>query len=408
MLDLMLVAALGFLGSFGHCVGMCGPLAVAFSLSQSPTTKPSWQHQLIQHGLLNLGRVVSYTLVGAAIGGIGSALVAGGQLAGIDSGLRRGFAIVTGLFLIWIGLTQIVPGLLPRIPLLHPLLQKGLHDRLSRLMLRISQRSRGWTLPLLGSIWGLIPCGFLYAAQIKAAETGSPWMGAATMLAFSLGTLPSMLAIGVSSSLLSADQRSQLFRMGGWLTLLIGILVVLRTDAMRDFTGHAALLCLMLALIARPISRLWAPPLQYRRTLGVGAFVLAIAHTLHMVDHTFRWNLQALSFMLPQYQAGVWMGILALLLLLPLALTSFDAMMKRMGKRWRSLHLLSVPALVLGAVHSIAIGSTYLGGLEWTGSHKALSILLGASVTAVLLIRTRWLWSVLSLEKFYASPGSSK
>jgi len=67
---------------------------------------------------------------------------------------------------------------------------------------------------------------------------------------------------------------------------------------MVDYTGHAALILLMLALIARPISRLWPqPPLSPR--LGVGAFVLAVAHTSYMLDHTLAWNFKAFDFMLP-------------------------------------------------------------------------------------------------------------
>jgi uncharacterized protein len=89
VVDLLLVMALGFLGSFGHCVGMCGPLTVAFSLAHPPTVVSTWQHQLAFHGLLNLGRLVSYVGVGAGIGGLGSVLLAGGEMAGLDSSLRR-------------------------------------------------------------------------------------------------------------------------------------------------------------------------------------------------------------------------------------------------------------------------------------------------------------------------------
>ena len=74
--------ALGFLGSFGHCVGMCGPLAVALSLSEAQSEASNeastMGRSLLFHGLLNLGRILSYTLVGAGIGAIGSVLVSGG------------------------------------------------------------------------------------------------------------------------------------------------------------------------------------------------------------------------------------------------------------------------------------------------------------------------------------------
>ncbi|MFN9940519.1 MAG: sulfite exporter TauE/SafE family protein, partial [bacterium] len=167
MLDILLISLLGFLGSFGHCFGMCGPLAVAFSLSHQQETQ-NWQQQVKFHTLLNLGRLLSYTLVGAAIGALGSALVEGGQLAGVGSDLRRWIAIITGIMLIWFGLGQVRPDLIPHIPLLHPLLKGNLHNRLSAGMVKLSLHTKWWTPALLGMTWGLMPCGFLYAAQIKA------------------------------------------------------------------------------------------------------------------------------------------------------------------------------------------------------------------------------------------------
>jgi hypothetical protein len=410
MLDLLLVMALGFLGSFGHCVGMCGPLSVAFSLTQRPAPQPNLWQQLYFHGLLNLGRIASYAFVGAGIGALGSVLVVGGQLAGIDSGLRQALSILTGCFLIWMGLAQINPNGLPKIPFLHPIAQGTLHQRLNRAMMKLSgQQHHGLTPVLLGLTWGLIPCGFLYAAQIKAAETSDLWQGTATMLAFGVGTLPSMLGVGLSAALVSADRRSQLFRLGGWVMLLIGGLTLLRTgDMMTDFTGHGSLFCLMLTLVARPISRLWTTPLHYRRLLGVSAFVLALAHTLHMVQHTLNWNLGAIAFMLPAQQQALWAGITALALILPAACTSFDWMIHRLGTAWRRIHLLNIPALSLGVIHTIVLGSHYLGGLEVSLAEWASVVLLVGLALGVYLVRLRWIWSLLSLEKFYVPASKTK
>jgi uncharacterized protein len=389
MLDLLLITLLGFLGSFGHCFGMCGPLTVAFSLSGKQTNPPekssSWRQQLTFHFLLNLGRILSYALVGAGIGAVGSVLLEGGQLAGVGSDFRRLMAIVTGIMLIWFGLGQVMPDLLPRIPLLHPLLKPSLHDRLSAGMVKLSFQTKWWTPTLLGMTWGLMPCGFLYAAQIKAAATGNLWMGAATMLAFGLGTLPTMLGVGVSASLVSKDRRSQLFRLGGWVTLAIGAITLLRTgDTMVDYTGHAALFCLMLALVARPISNLWAAPLRYRRAIGVGAFVLAVAHTVHMIAHSLQWNFTAFWFFPAEFRWGIVAGAVALILITPAALTSWDSLQKSWGKRWRQIHLLSVPALLLSVIHAILIGSHYLGS---TSGNKLAIVLLGIATLGVLLLR---------------------
>ncbi|WP_008310563.1 sulfite exporter TauE/SafE family protein [Leptolyngbya sp. PCC 6406] len=417
MLDLVLVASLGFLGSFGHCLGMCGPIAIAFSLSapsDSPQANPTgrdsapsrWQ-QLGFHLALNLGRLCSYMLVGAAIGGLGSVLVAGGTMAGVGSPLRRGIALATGLLLIWFGLRQVAPSLLPRLPFLHPL-QGAIHNRLQGAMARMSQGNRWWTPALLGLGWGLVPCGFLYAAQIKAAATSSVLGGAATLGAFGLGTLPMMVAVGASSAWLSRDRASQLFRLGGWITLGIGVLTLTRTgDLMVDYTGHLALLCLVLALIARPISKLWPGPRQYRRLLGVGAWGLALAHTVHMLEHSWGWNPAALRFMMPQHQWGIVAGAMALAIMLPLALTSSPQAQRWLGTQWRRLHLLSLPALGLGVLHCILTGSSYLGTTRWQGLPLIHTGLLVGLALMVLAVRSRRIWSLLNLEKWYVSPKSS-
>jgi sulfite exporter TauE/SafE len=396
MLDLWLLVTLGFLGSFGHCLGMCGPLAVAFSLSHQQEAG-NWRQQIKFHTLLNLGRMLSYTLVGAGIGVLGSVLLASGQMAGVGSQLRQWIAIITGIMLIWFGLGHIKPDFLPRIPVLHPLLQGSLHNRLTSAMVKLSSQNSWWTPAALGMTWGFMPCGFLYVAQIKAAETGNLWMGAATMLAFGLGTFPMMLGVGVSTSVLSKDRRSQLFRLGGWVTLTIGMLTLLRTgDTMADYTGHAALILLMLALVARPISYLWAAPLRYRRALGVGAFVLAVVHAVHMMEHSLQWNVDAFWFLPPEFQLGMTAGAIALILMIPAAVTSFDSLQKSLGKRWRQIHLLAIPALLSSAMHTVMIGSHYLG-------NKLTTILLGIITLGVLLVRTKFFWSILSLEKFYVS-----
>ena len=385
MLDLLLVIALGFLGSFGHCIGMCGPLTVAFALSQqdrNPEKFNSWRFHL----LLNIGRIISYSIVGAALGGLGSAFVASGQLAGIGSNFRQIMAIFTGILLIWFGLGQIKPNWLPRLPYLHPL-QGIIHNRLNSGMDRLASQRRWWTPALLGGVWGLIPCGFLYAAQLKAVETGNLLLGAVTMFCFGLGTTPSMLGVGVSASKISADRRSQLFRLGGWVTLAIGILTLLRTDAMIDYTGHGALLLLMLALTARPLSEVWAAPLQYRRAIGVGAFILSLAHTAHMLDHSLNWNPDAIAFMLPQHRLGIGGGILSLFLMFPAAITSSDRAVKNLGSRWRKIHLLTVPALIFAVSHVVLSGSNYLGDLQLSLNSKlrtGLVVLLGV---VVLLVR---------------------
>uniref|UniRef100_B8HLT3 Ferric reductase domain protein transmembrane component domain protein n=1 Tax=Cyanothece sp. (strain PCC 7425 / ATCC 29141) TaxID=395961 RepID=B8HLT3_CYAP4 len=409
MSELLLITLLGFLGSFGHCVGMCGPIAVAFSLTHSADCNSSWKQQLFFNGLLHTGRLLSYTLVGAAIGTISSVLVGGGQLAGIGSLLRQSLSVITGLMLVWFGLAQVHPQWLPRLPLLNPLATHRLSRWLQSAMAQVALGANWWSPIALGGLWGLMPCGFLYAAQIKAAETGDPVGGAITMLGFGVGTLPVMLGVGLSTSFLSAGRRGQLFRAGGWITLCIGLLTLFRTgDLMVNYSGYAALLCLVLALVARPLSRLYPYLLPYRRVLGVGTFVLSLAHVLHTLTHNWNWQWQAIAFLLPWQQFGIGSGTLALLLLTPPTLTSFDQAQQYLGKFWRKIHLLSLPALLLGSLHCILNSSQYLGTLHWSQSNQIRVILLALLVAGVLLLRSRWFWKHTGLERWYVPPLSPR
>jgi uncharacterized protein len=397
MVDLFLIGLLGFLGSFGHCLGMCGPLATALLLSERSRSRTG---TLL---LLNGARLVSYALVGAGIGAIGSVLIAGGQLAGVGSDLRRMLAVVTGLLLVVLGLGQVWPrfGLWfqrGRDRLVGQAGPRLLNERLHRGMVSLSSPVA------LGLLWGLMPCGFLYQAQVKAAETGDPLRGALVMGAFGLGTMPMMLGVGGVAQGLSRDRRSQLFRLGGWVTLVMGVVTLLRTSEMVDYTGYGAIVLLGLALVARPISGVWPGLLRYRRAIGVGAFFLVLAHLAHAVAHSFDWNLVAVTFMVPSQQWGLGLGLGATVCMLPGAVTSFDGAVKYLGVYWRKLHLLALPAWVLAAGHILWSGSGYLGGFQMTPWNWGRVVLLNLGVIVILLLRSSLVWKFIGLETRYVGP----
>ena len=467
--DLLLMMSLGFLGSFGHCATMCGPVAVAFGLSSaSPiatrgagatdassvpaldfvdeprSRKASWrtlrektlgaiqgwrmeptQLETVRFQvLLNLGRLLSYALVGAAIGGVGEVLLAGGQLAGVGSELRRWMSLITGAMLLWLGLSQVVPGLLPGLPVAQFVQQQ--HGRLSQLMVKLSLEERAWTPLLLGLCWGLIPCGFLYTAQIRAAETGLWWQGAVLMLAFGLGTAPTMVGVGWLLGRWqgnSSQGRSQLYRLGGWVTMVVGAMLLLRQGDSHGggAIAYGALALLALALVARPFAQVgialkarseaktdaqsssrpwllvcslpWQQPLAYRRGLGVGAFVLVVVHVAHVYTVNWNWNLQVVDFLLPRHRQSVILGAIALGLMLPAALTSFDRYQKSWGALWRRLHLLTLPALLLAVAHTLLIATAYRLPGSVQGSWWATAGLAGVAL-GVLLLRGRYRRSI--------------
>lgn len=425
---------------------MCGPVSVALGMSgdlavrafPGPRSLDSgedvdatgdancsmsltpWQFHL----LLNLGRLLSYALVGAAIGGLGAALLSGGQLAGVGSELRRWMTLVTGGMLIWLGLLQIAPGLLPGLPIAR--LAQQQHERLSRMMVNLSLQEQVWTPLLLGLCWGMIPCGFLYAAQIRAAETGSWWLGSLLMLAFGLGTTPVMVGVGWMAGRWSAPRssaagatgglsqarRTQLYRLGGWVTLAVGVLLLLRRGDSHGggAIAYGGLLLLMLALAARPLAQLglrWHQPrlmglLQYRRGLGVGAFVLVLVHVLQVVSLNWDWNWQVVNFLIPRHRQGVALGMGALVLMLPAALTSFDRYQKGWGIWWRRIHLLTVPALMLSVGHTLLLESGYRLPGQTAGSWLATAAWLGL-VAGILILR--WLLPMGSASRSVSTAG---
>jgi len=379
--DLFLISTLGLFGSFGHCAGMCGPLSVSFALSQqSHEQKANQINSFGFHLLLNLGRIISYGLVGIFLGSLGSLF--------FTNWLRQGMGVATGLLLVWLGLSRILSQKSRQIPIIFSF-QANLHQTLSLAMNKVAT-TKNWLTPLiLGLFWGLIPCGFLYVAQIKAVETGSLWQAFLTMLAFGLGTVPVMVSLGVYAARFSADRQNQLYQLGGWITLIIGVLTLLRTQAMIDYTGHSALILLILALVAKPVSLWWTGLLTFRRLIGVGAYILAIAHTFHMLDHSLNWNVQGISFMLPHHQRGLLLGIVALILMTPAALTSSDRWQQILGSSWRKIHLLTVPALILVAIHTIFLGSHYLGELDFTWHNQARAITIALVTCGVVVFR--WL-----------------
>jgi hypothetical protein len=101
-------------------------------------------------------------------------------------------------------------------------------------------------------------------------------------------------------------------------------------------------------------------------------------------------------------------GTIALVLMTPAALTSFDSLQKSLGKRWRQIHLFSVPALLLSTIHAVLIGSHYLGSLELTWGNKLATVFIGIVTLSAMLVRSRFCWSKLTIEKFYVSPSKSQ
>lgn len=182
--DMAAAAAIGLTGST-HCIAMCGGIAGALSLGGRRDGRSPLPMLLLFH----LGRLLSYALIGAALGG----LVAIGT-ARMDA-LAILLRLAAGLLLIAMGcyVANWWPGL-TRLEALGAPVWRHLQPAVRRLL---PVRSAGGAL-LLGSLWGWLPCGLVYSALAWAATAETALDAGARMLCFGLGTLPAMFTLSLA------------------------------------------------------------------------------------------------------------------------------------------------------------------------------------------------------------------
>lgn len=189
-LDLLVLGAAfltGLLGS-AHCAAMCGGIAVATALPVRP--QASWPERLWQALAPNLGRIGSYTLAGAAVGGLGAGLLGALDLNAAAPWLRT----LIGVVLLLAAIRLAAPRWAIRLP-------KGpslpIWQRLAPLRRAIPSQGP-WRPLALGVAWGWLPCGLSYTLLAAAWLEGSALHGGLLMLAFGLGTLPALTALAAA------------------------------------------------------------------------------------------------------------------------------------------------------------------------------------------------------------------
>jgi sulfite exporter TauE/SafE len=205
----------GLLGT-GHCIGMCGGLVSALSLSEAGR-QGGW----FFHLLYNLGRISTYTFIGAVVGWLGSALAYTDRFKMVTRSLLIGsdvFVILVGLgtagLFTWINVSKLdFPGPMKAMTLAV--------TGLRRLPPAIS------ALPL-GLLFGFIPCGYLYAVAITAAQSASVATGALMLFAFGLGTAPSLILFGGAAHWLSGRARTWMLRIAGLVVAGMGIINLIK------------------------------------------------------------------------------------------------------------------------------------------------------------------------------------
>lgn len=193
--------ATGLLGG-GHCIGMCGGLVAALSLARNG------ERHFLFHLCYNLGRITTYAGIGLAGGWLAQAAF----LPAAAGTLTRYLLVASDLFIIVVGLGS--AGLLARISFFSLELPwiSGLVTRSARRLTLLPVFAAAFP---LGLVMGFLPCGFLYAMAITAAQTGSAAGGALVMLFFGLGTLPSLVLFGALAGKIRSRLRQNLIKTAG-------------------------------------------------------------------------------------------------------------------------------------------------------------------------------------------------
>jgi len=197
---------LGLLGT-GHCLGMCGPLVLAL---------PARIGKFSAHLLYNLGRILTYTLVGAVLGAIGAGF---GTMKSVTE-VQFVIAVVAAVFMVAMGLSRL--HILPEPEwMVSPNLQKV--PFYGRVLRQVLVGKKSITIFAAGLLLGFIPCGLSYGAFAMALPSGGPLEGGLLVLAFGLGTYPGLVLLGSTAAVVFKRYRRASDVISG--LLLIGMAV---------------------------------------------------------------------------------------------------------------------------------------------------------------------------------------
>jgi len=213
----------GIAGSF-HCIGMCGGFACA--LGGDPRGPSA---TAVRHALYNIGRLTTYCFLGGLAGGLGWAIytclgtrsqLGAPVLSESLEAVQRGLAVIAGLLMIVMALQFFGVRGARRVT-------TGFGGSTLATALRSLLGRRGHAAPLaFGVLNGFLPCPLVYAMVAQAASTVDVLSGCLTMVAFGLGTFPTMLLMGGLGRLLAPRWRQHGVRLAGSFILVLGLVTL--------------------------------------------------------------------------------------------------------------------------------------------------------------------------------------
>lgn len=208
-----------------HCIAMCGGINLSQCLPQDTLegTGESKFSTFASAFLYNLGRVISYTVIGFLLGGIGM-LLGGGSSAGLPVFLQGILKLIAGVFMVIMGINML--GIFPWLRRFNPRMPRFLVAKIG------TQKGKSKRPLIVGLLNGLMPCGPLQSMQIVALAAGNPFTGALSMFIFSLGTVPLMLGLGFGVSALGKKFTRKVMNVGAVLVVVLGLAMLSQGGAL--------------------------------------------------------------------------------------------------------------------------------------------------------------------------------
>ena len=209
--NLVTIISIAFLGSFGHCIGMCGGIVLAYS-SIKIEPQSSKVSQAVAHLLYSFGRVTTYMILGAMFGALGG-------VALFSNNANGALLIFAGVVMILAGLSLM--GKIKFLTLIeHSFSSSNFYKKSFKSVLNSKSNSSFF---ILGMLNGMLPCGFVYFFAITAASTADPLWGAIVMGVFGISTIPAMFGLGFLTTLASATSfRNMMMSLSSIAVILYG------------------------------------------------------------------------------------------------------------------------------------------------------------------------------------------
>jgi hypothetical protein len=226
MFDILSSFFIGLVGSL-HCLGMCGPLIMAYSLHLRPgdpsrtlPAKTLWARGISHHLAFHAGRILTYGLLGA-LAAILANLTAFNQVLG---NLRGGFTVGAGALMVLLGLIllKVLPFPLFSLPSFGP------ESFWGKIFPRLFQAQGLSSKLALGLATGFLPCMLSWALIVKAGATGNAMLGFLIAASFGLGTIPALFLTGLSASFLSLRARFFGERIAAISVILMGTILIFK------------------------------------------------------------------------------------------------------------------------------------------------------------------------------------